>query len=299
MGALSFIASLAVAVAVADRGQRLALRRRQLAWALSAVLLAAALLSAGGALVVQKWLGRLIMPVGLIWLALFAASLWLLWRRERRLGMGALALFVGFTLAGNEVLAAKLMSFLENDHPAVPARPKEPYDAIAVLGGGTGETPDDTVQLNASGDRVLLAARLYHRGFAPLLVTTGIGTAGMSSPVARDLSAETAAIWTDLGIDEQAIVAVAEGRNTSEEIAVLARLARERSWTRVGLVTSAWHMPRAMDLAVEAGLGAVPLPADYRGGRMMLTLVQVVPSGGGFELIHRAVWERVGRLVGR
>jgi uncharacterized SAM-binding protein YcdF (DUF218 family) len=291
MAALLFIASLVAAVV-------LAARRRRRKWTLAAppALVLLALLVTWSGFVAQKWLARLVMPVGLLWLALFAFALWLFYRRERAAAAAALVLFVGYTLAGNEVLGSKLVSLLENDHPR-PPHPNEPYDAIAVLGGGTNQTPDDQVQLGASGDRLITAARLFRHGDAKLLVATGVSEAGVSSSHARDLSGEARALWLELGIPDSAIVAIGEGRNTSEEMEVLARLSRERGWSRVGLLTSAWHLPRAIEVAGERALTVVPLPADYRGGKTMLSVVQVVPCGNGFEQTELAAWEMVGRIV--
>ncbi|HZO12449.1 MAG TPA: YdcF family protein [Polyangiaceae bacterium] len=292
MSALLFLLALGAGVVAAVRA------RPRWIYAVPPALLVLALVVTWNGFVVQKWLARLCMPTGILWLGLFAVGLVTLRRRERRLAAAMLLLFCGYSCAGNEVVGTKLVGFLENDHPA-PAAPGVPYDAVVVLGGGTGETPDDTVQLAESGDRLIAAARHFHRGHTKLLVATGISAEGVSSPEARDLSGEARALWRDLGIPDAAIVAVPEGRNTSEEITVIARLIGERGWKRVGLVTSAWHMPRAMRLAARHSLALTPLPADYRGGRTMLSIVQVVPSAEGFEHTELAAWEWVGRLVGR
>ncbi|MCU0792951.1 MAG: YdcF family protein [Opitutaceae bacterium] len=68
----------------------------------------------------------------------------------------------------------------------------------------------------------------------------------------------------ELGFPRERIVEVDTPRDTAEEVAALALLAGA---DRVALVTSAWHLPRAMRLAEGAGLNALPCPADYLGGR--------------------------------
>ena len=39
----------------------------------------------------------------------------------------------------------------------------DPLETVVLLGGGAGEAPNRQVQVNSSGDRVVLAARLYQR----------------------------------------------------------------------------------------------------------------------------------------
>jgi uncharacterized SAM-binding protein YcdF (DUF218 family) len=140
---------------------------------------------------------------------------------------------------------------------------------------------------------------LFRRGDASYLVATGTSIKGLSSPVERDVAAEAARIWRDLGVPGEAIVTLPGPRNTKEELAAVADLMKARGWRRIGLVTSAWHLPRAMALARGHGIDVVALPSDYRGGRSMPSMVYVVPSGTGFENVHLALWERLGRAVGR
>lgn len=51
-----------------------------------------------------------------------------------------------------------------------------------------------------------------------------------------------------------------EVRDTFDEIQMIKRLAGDDS---VALVTSAWHMPRAMGIAQQTGLNAIAAPTDY------------------------------------
>ena len=59
------------------------------------------------------------------------------------------------------------------------------------------------------------------------------------------------------------------------------------------LVTSAYHMPRAMAVFTKAGLHAIPYPVDYYafGGYSWL---DVFPSAGNLGTIHIALHEYVG-----
>jgi uncharacterized SAM-binding protein YcdF (DUF218 family) len=190
-----------------------------------------------------------------------------------------------------------MLASLERDYAELRPLDEPPLEAVFVLGGGTERTPGGAAQLASAGDRVMLAARLYHRGVAESLVVSGSTIPGAAMP--RDLSAEALAIWRDVGIAEADVIRIPEPTNTSEEIAAFAALAREQGWQRVGLVTSAWHLRRAMRLAAAEAFYPLPLPADFRGLPRYDGLVSLIPSGPGFRYVHLAAWERVGAAVGR
>ncbi len=246
--------------------------------------------------VLRKIAGTLAMPTGLLWLAQLAAIV-VLWRRRRRRAALAVAGFcLLYTVAGANFTGSALLAWLERDYQEPAAA--GPYDAVFVLGGGTSVTPWGEPALGPSGDRVLRAARTYLRGDTKVLVAAGKSIPGLDQAYARDLSAETRAIWIEMGIPPDAIIRIQGPTATREEIVAFAKLARERGWTRVGLVTSAWHLRRAMGLAERHGLPAVPIAA-HLSGRPVVTPTALIPSGNGFYRVRRASWELLGAALGR
>jgi len=58
-------------------------------------------------------------------------------------------------------------------------------------------------------------------------------------------------------------------------------------WKRLGLVTSAWHMRRAMRLAEKNNLSLEPLPADFRGTAIRWNLWSlIIPNGTGNAFVR-------------
>ena len=98
---------------------------------------------------------------------------------------------------------------------------------------------------------------------------------------------------------DEAILTLSQPRNTREEVAAYRELVERRGWQRVGLITSGFHLRRAMRLADAAGLEVVALPAESRGPPAWEGLMSVIPSGAGFYRVHRASWEVLGAAVGR
>ncbi|MFK7986664.1 MAG: YdcF family protein [Sandaracinaceae bacterium] len=246
----------------------------------------------------SKSLGRMMMPLGLVWLGVFVAMAVTAWRRHRA-AFGFAFVFVLLTAAGNEPLAHAAYAHLEGPHGwARPLRASgPPFDAVIVLGGGTADTQRGEPQLGGSGDRVMLGARLYHAGRTARLLTSGDPIAGLGT---HDAGRATHAIWRSLQVPEDAIEIVPGARTTSEEARVHAARVREAGWRRVGLVSSAFHLPRALARFEEQGLHPTPLPADVRGARgQWRGFYDVIPVGSGASGLHQVAWEHLGRAMGR
>jgi len=246
----------------------------------------------------EKALALLIMPTGLVWLLLLAAAWACLRRRQGWPAVLVLAGTVLYTCAGNIYLADALMARLERPVALVAVAALQPFDAVFVLGGGTEQDAAGEPELGPGGDRVFLAARLWRAGKARLLVTSGASADGVGGP--RDAGQETRTLWRGVGIPDSAILPVPEPCwNTRDEIKAYTRLQAQYGWKRMGLVSSASHLPRAMALADKAGLRVTPLGADRVGRGHLFQIHMLIPQGNGFQNSQRFCWEVVGRWLGR
>lgn len=244
-----------------------------------------------------KFIGMLCMPMGLLWLGVGLAALWAFRRGLRFLGGFLGLLFCGLALAGNPQVGAWLMGRLESTIPALP-QDAAPFDALLILGGGSEIDDQGRPMLGFSGDRIVEAARLWHAGRTRRLVASG---ASHDSPTShRNLATETRQIWLELGIPASAITCLEEPCFiTRDEIRAYRRLKIREGWQRVGLLSSAWHLPRAMALARREGLEVIPIPSDRRGRIPRFQLWHLVPQQEGLMKTQLACWEMLGRRVGR
>jgi uncharacterized SAM-binding protein YcdF (DUF218 family) len=290
---ISFVA-LCLAFVAAGRAWRHPPERRTAVVVVVTALVVAAVAAPSG-LVLSKTIGRAVLPLGLLWIALLVRALWLLVVDARR-AVGAVVLAVAITLLGNEPLGRLMNAALEAPYRADPFD-NAPFDAVIVLGGGAQPAPHEAFELGPSGDRIFLGARLWAAQLTAVLVTTGTPIPGFAH--AFDSREATMRLWRDLGIPASAIVAVDDTRTTSEEAAACAALVRQRGWKRVGLLTSAWHLRRAERLFRRAGVDVVPLAADHQGTPTWDGLYSVVPVGVGAWLQQKAAWEWIGAAVGR
>ncbi len=245
---------------------------------------------------VQKGVGHLLQPVGVLWMALGAAA-GIAWWRQQRLGAALLAsTWLVLGLAGNAWVAQSALARLERGMVEVDPATASTYDVVWVLGGGTCDSPAGLPQLSGAGERVMLPARLFHAGKTPLLATSGSIKVGAMHRLG-DHTAQTAAMWVGLGIPVDAIIQVPEPKNTKEEIAALALMRAERGWTRVGLVSSAWHLPRALLHARQNGLTVLPIPAGFDSEPAPgPSGVWVIPNARALGQLSTAWWEVLGRL---
>ncbi len=247
-------------------------------------------------LVCEKIVGALLEPLGLLWLALWTLAAVACAQRRWRWACAVGACALALTLVGNAWLADALVASLESRVPASPP-PSEPYDAVLVLGGGTDRGSDGRPELWSGGDRVLRAFELFQAGKARRLIASGSHVPGMER--AHSCADETTAIWLELGVPPRCILTSDGPDTTSAEIAHFAEEARAQPWRHLAVVTSAWHMPRAMRLCRKEGLSPDAVPCDYRGMRDPFSLVWVVPHGVMADRLSMAMWEYLAWLAGR
>lgn len=245
----------------------------------------------------EKSVTRLVMPSSLLWFGMLGVCV-ASWRRGSR-GTAVLvgSLFLFYTLAGNVWVAKGLCRWLERNYAVVDPRSAGPFDAVFVLGGGTDPSAVGHVQLNASGDRVLSGVRYFLAGRTRFLCCNGEGLSG-AIPAALDITHRSVVLFPEMGVDLRS-VRMFRGENTRQEIDSIRELAAEQGWTRLGLVTSAWHMRRVMRLAAAAGLEIQPLPADFRGHTPGWLNLTFLPEPGAFEETELALRELLAWCVNR
>lgn len=266
------------------------------------ILLLLALVWAGlGQKAAEKTATALAMPCGLIWFLLTWVSLVACMGKQRKLATVLAGIWMLYTCAGNGIVAGLLAGRLEAPFVQISPLTEQPFDVVVVLGGGAAAGANGRQQGNGSGDRLILAAQLYHRGLTKKLICTGKRIASMNSS-GFDPSEQSTDVLVGLGVPESVIEQLG-GRTTSEEMNSLGKRFAG-SQLRVGLVTSAWHLPRALRLAERNSFQPQPLPSDFMcGPNNPLTfgewLLSSIPQAEAFAGITRIAKEHLGMLVGR
>lgn len=233
-----------------------------------------------------------------LWSSTLVAGLICLKFRRRGVAAYLLSLFAVWGVLGNPWFAAWYARTRENPFAEVDPLAAGEFDAVVVLGGAVDTGPIGQPQLIAfSADRPILGARLYHAGRTARLVTTGAAVAAMSRGQ-RDPSELTAVLWGQLGIPADAIHRVG-GHNTKEEAQRVADLAAQHDWQRIGLVTSPWHLDRAVKNFRAAGLDPTPLPAGFIGYYGHQGLAFLAPDPYDLSKVKILSREWIADTVGR
>lgn len=252
-------------------------------------------------IVAEKILTCLAMPTGIIWLLLLVAALAA--RRARRSDLLlAIALpWAVISILGNSYFVDALSRTLEDPYRNIDPLQSEPMEAVVVLGGGTSKGGNGRVQVNTSGDRVVLAAEMYHAGLTKTLICTGRRITQLTPGEGQDPGEQSKLILLALGIPEDDIELL-DGRNTSEEMRFLGE--RFRDSAGIGLITSAWHLPRATRLAKKNGFDPIPLPADFistpnKPATTARLILDCIPQDGSLSTSSKLIKEYLGMLAGR
>jgi uncharacterized SAM-binding protein YcdF (DUF218 family) len=214
-------------------------------------------------------------------------------RPARTLLTGGVAMFL---VAGTFPLGLLLLNAIEARHPPNPAVAE--VAGIILLGGGEEPLRSavwDQPLVNEGGDRYIAGLMLAERHPTALVVFTGgIGSLDQSGPSEADIAAR---ILIGAGLAPDRLRVDGTARNTAENAAraLPLRDPRPGAWL---LVTSAAHMPRAVESFCAAGwTDLVPWPTDYRSGQSWSTIGWNVP--GNLAALASAVRETVGLFVYR
>jgi uncharacterized SAM-binding protein YcdF (DUF218 family) len=191
-------------------------------------------------------------------------------------GGGALAIWARTRVLGRRAVAAGVMAFLISallpigDWLLLPLERRFPelgecrFDGVILLGGSIGATEVNGAieeDLNEAVDRVRYAASLARQNpDAPVLISGG---QTFPREGARSEAEAMAQLLHELGVPRERLQLETASRTTSENARELSGddALSQRRWA---LVTSAFHMPRAVGVFRREGIDVVAAPTDWR-----------------------------------
>ena len=242
-------------------------------------------------------------PLGFCWVLLVVLTIWLWRRRDRGPALGAAVIAILLSLFGGTPLPWWLLSRLEAAYVGQSLGGLPKVDAILMLGGGESASRLEPIGYNLSNasDRFLTAVHLLELGESDQLVLGG----GSSSFDGEELLDSDAVLrwWRPRLPAKTRVDLLPYSRNTFDEARSMIRLARERGWKRIALVTSAAHLRRATALFRESPVEVVPVGCDFEGTFCLRSdhawrnAWCVVPREEGFHVAGDWSHELVGIIV--
>ena len=243
--------------------------------------------------IMKKWLGGLLMPLPLSLLLLFIALLLLFFSKKQTLAkwitLISFIILVTFSLLPT---AYYLNKPLERRYaPLLVA--EQSLDYILVLGasGVHDKSLPITGQLSAIAlSRFSEALRLYYANPNAKLVVSGSGF-GDTQSHAQLLQT----LATSFAIPVNKIIRLDNTKDTAQEAQAMSALIKDK---RAALVTSATHMPRAMQLFARYQASPIPAPTMYlaKTNQHALPAYYYIPSAYQAYKAEVAMHEYLGRL---
>lgn len=233
-------------------------------------------------------------PSHLIAIALVAGLALLLIGWKRSGGLLAVLGMVAYVAVGVFSAGQLLMAPLENRFAYDPEIAEPPAGILLLTG------PIDTQLSRARGELALSDGAERYVAFVELMRrfpdARGIVTGGNAS-LTRESEGEAyygRKLLEKLGFDVSRVTFETEARNTYENVVLSREIAGRDDPGRWVVVTSAFHMPRAMAVMRAQGWDAIPYPVDFRTegarGRFFFTM----GAGEALELTDLAAKEWLG-----
>ena len=238
--------------------------------------------------ILKKLITPFLLPPGFFVITLLLTGTWL-WRRKQR-GFSSLILVLALTLFALSLnpVADAITSRLEAGL-TIPSPVRG--DVIILLGGGIYEGVADLTGRGAPGEdmlaRMVTAVRLQRRLNIPVIVSGGSGFAGRSpeAPVVRRF-------LLDLGVEKRQVLVESQSRDTKENAKFCREIIDKLGFRHPLLVTSAYHMRRAVKMFHLVGVPVTPVPAQFvTGGDLPLIWADFLPSAHALELSEKALKE--------
>jgi len=247
----------------------------------------------------RKILIAFVMPTSLC--AWFLISGLLVLFLTRRAMLGKILISFGiiiFILMSMPFLSDKLLQPLESKYPALhfPVGPiiqgnsrKSPRWIVVLAGGYNVDRDIPLSSRHVEATLFRLVEGIYIHKKLPntkLLLSSGKdGGEGM-----RKLSIA-------LGVEKKAIVVEKLSRNTQEQAIYIQKITKKDPFI---MVTSASHMPRAMEIFRKIGMDPIPAPSDHWANRYYMNPVfRYTPSAKAIYKTNQAIYEYMGHIWGK
>ena len=207
---------------------------------------------------------------------------------QRRAFITALAILLVFS---NSFLLKRFSRFW--DFEPNPVKTTVPYSCALVLGGYISEDEAHNGYFNGAADRFIQAVELKETGKVTNLLFTG-GDASLHP------DGFTEANWLRLQLKafhlpDSTLLFEKKSRNTIENISYSKPILEAKHLPPPYLlVTSAFHMRRALLICKKANLDVVPYPCNFSGGKGKITFGDFIPSSDALQDWNTCLKELVG-----
>lgn len=221
-------------------------------------------------------------------------------RRQKLLKSGWYLLVIGTSilfLLSISPVSDGLVYFFESQYQPPSKEAISKADIIVILNGGVFPSEGFRKKPEASGatySRVFNGVEIFKESNAKILALSGIGD---------DIDIEgTANVMKDLaislGVPADKIIIEPKSRNTMEHTVELAKLFPPTKDLKIGVVTSALHMPRSVQLFQKKfpSDAIIPIPVGYIYSPLKYDIESLIPSSHTLSKSSYAIHELLGMI---
>ncbi|WP_265447605.1 YdcF family protein [Acetivibrio straminisolvens] len=237
-----------------------------------------------------------LLPPGCIILLLALASFWQYKKKTQKYTKFFVIIAVILYVVSTPIICDNLIWSLEGKFKP----PSEPNgDVIIMLGGGAYA---DTPNVNGKGhlssiasNRLLTCIQLYHKLDVPIIISGGQipGHTNSEAEIAKN-------ILLGLGIPEEKIIVENRSLNTTQNAIYTKELIEKHGFNEPILVTSAFHMERAVRQFRKNEVNVTPYPTDFQTNSIRrVTFMDFVPSAEALQKFYFSVKEYVGIVASK
>jgi uncharacterized SAM-binding protein YcdF (DUF218 family) len=245
--------------------------------------------------ILGKILAALVFPPG-IFIVLSLLSALLIARGKKRAAIVTASLVALFAYSLSTAFVANAL-VLPLEAAYAPLLSPGDARAIVVLGGGYNDSSPEYGGAGAltqtSVKRAVYGLELARRYDLPMLFSGG---KGLDSTLFGSEAEAAGRLWISLGLSPDRMKLETESVDTKENASRTVLLAGKGPYI---LITSAFHMPRAMLSFEKAGAAVRAAPTDFRARRDHGSWVDFLPYAENLELSRIALHEYVGLLYYR
>jgi uncharacterized SAM-binding protein YcdF (DUF218 family) len=207
-----------------------------------------------------------ILPPGLFISILIISGVWSLHKKNWKTGIMALIFGCFMWALSISPLSDAMIRGLESEY-GIPKNVKG--NVIILLGRGVADKAPDLTGVGApSGSyltRIVTAVRLQKRLHIPIIVSGRLGAEAKEDKAKNKVIEDhiVKRFLTDLGVPAKKIIVEDKSRDTFENVKFTKEICDRSGFKAPVLVTSAYHLKRAVMTFDKVGLKVLPFPAGF------------------------------------
>ena len=203
------------------------------------------------------------------------------------------SIFGVFYFFGNMFIVDEIFRWYEPPKKSIESI-TETYDIAVVLGGGTTfDYESGLIDFHESGDRVFIALQLYkQKKVKKLLISGGSGSMVKTDQIEADFIKQ---YLLKIGVPEKDILVDNTSKNTLENAVNSKKIIEQHGFSKIMLITSAYHIPRAKACFDKLGLQVTPFAVDYEHGKRLFYFNHLfLPQTKAYRLWETILHEWIG-----